>query len=259
MPTTHRLRTMVQISDLHLGSIEPVTGDALGSRPAAQRLAPFSWWDGVLGHHGRTLQDLEAFDSGLVNDGEDPLLMVSGDVTRYGDGVELATANDFLASQPNLHPPQGNYIGLRDPPWSHVAIPGHHDHWPGPPVIFGGPPPASRAYGPPLHLPYIRDLRFAHGRLWQLVGIHTDNRPQHPRCVRRVACGSRYSAHLDRPYPRFLDEARRPAGPSCSDSRGVPVRHHNPTRPRPLCLANMFGRLSAEVMARTYAAGSPPV
>ena len=36
MPTTHRLRTMVQISDLHIGSIESVIGDALGSRPASQ-------------------------------------------------------------------------------------------------------------------------------------------------------------------------------------------------------------------------------
>jgi hypothetical protein len=140
MPTSHRLHTTVQISALYLGSIEPVTGDALASRPAAQLLAQFPWCDGVLGHHGRALQDLEVFDSGLVNEREDPLLMVSGDVTRCGDGVELTAANNFLPSQPNLHPPQGSYVGLRDPPWSHVAIPGHHDHWPGQPVIFGGPP-----------------------------------------------------------------------------------------------------------------------
>jgi hypothetical protein len=208
---------MVQISDLHIGSIEPVTGDALGSKPAAQLAAQFSWCDDVLGHDGRAWQDLEGFNSGLVNDGEDRLGMVSGDVTRCGDGIDPATANDFLASQPNLHPSQGNDVGLRDPRWSHVAMPGHHDHWPGQPVIFAGPLPASQTYCPPLHLPYVRDLRFAHGRLRQLVGIQTDSRPRHRRCVQRGACGSRYSAHLKQPYPGFLDEARHLAGPLCSD------------------------------------------
>ena len=103
MPTTHRLRTVVQLSDLHIDSIESVAGDALDSRPAAQLAAQFSWGDGVLGHDGRVLQDVKAFDSGLVGDGEDRSRIVSGDVTRCGDGVDLATANGFLASQPNLH------------------------------------------------------------------------------------------------------------------------------------------------------------
>jgi hypothetical protein len=39
----------------------------------------------------------------------------------------------------------------------------------------------------------------------------------------------------------------------------VPVRYHTPSRPHPLCLVNMFRRLSAAVMARTYASASPLV
>ena len=58
MPTTHRVRTVVQISDLHIDSTESVAGDALDSRPTTQLAAQFSWGDGVLGRDGRALQDV---------------------------------------------------------------------------------------------------------------------------------------------------------------------------------------------------------
>jgi hypothetical protein len=41
-----------------------------------------------------------------------------------------------------------------------------------------------------------------------------------------------------------------------SDYLGMPVRYHKASRSHPLCLVNVFRRLSAAVMARTYASAS---
>jgi 3',5'-cyclic AMP phosphodiesterase CpdA len=173
-PTNRLLLTILQISDLHIGAIDPATGDALISTAAAQLFANFTWFDGVLGHHARALQDLKKFRSDLVDAGEDPLVIVSGDITRVGDGVEFDTANDFLSSQIDLNPPHGNYVGLHCSKWLDTAIPGNHDHWPGRPVVRGGPHPTFATYFPPNKLPYVWSRTLANGRVLQLIGVNTD-------------------------------------------------------------------------------------
>lgn len=55
------LATLLHISDLHIGSIDPNTGDAT-INPAVQiGLDNFPIFDGLLGHHGSALRALAEF------------------------------------------------------------------------------------------------------------------------------------------------------------------------------------------------------
>src|SRR4051812_12980579 len=116
---------LVQISDLHFGEIDPATGDAKSSSLAAKIFANTTIFDGVLGHHGRALQDLEEFCSRLRSQEQDVTIVVSGDLTRCGNSVEYAVAKDFLTSKVDLSPPSGNLVGLQLR--GCLAIPGNHD------------------------------------------------------------------------------------------------------------------------------------
>jgi hypothetical protein len=185
------LLTLLHVSDIHLGELDPATGDAQSSAPLAQLLANFTWFDGLLGHHARALQDLEAFYAGLVAAGEAPRLIVSGDLTRFGGGPEFDRADDYLVSRLDLNPPHGNYVGLRYPTWRDTAIPGNHDHWPGAPRIWGGPTTALGSYFPAANLPFVRKLpALANGRVVQLIGIDTDHDVSPLRLKRLRAVGS---------------------------------------------------------------------
>ena len=64
-----RLATFVQISDLHIGNIDLANGDAEISPAAAQVYMNTPFFDGLLGHHGAALEELESFCEGLVDAG----------------------------------------------------------------------------------------------------------------------------------------------------------------------------------------------
>jgi len=133
---SERLLTILQISDLHIGRIDPITGNAAVSNAGAFLFANFSWFDGVLGHHARGLQELETFYWDLVNAGENPLVIATGDLTRNGHSGDFQAANDFLGNFVDLNPPHGNFVGLGYSHWQEYSIPGNHDHWSGRPMIF---------------------------------------------------------------------------------------------------------------------------
>lgn len=202
LPEERHLLTILQISDLHIGAIDPTTGDALTSAAAVQLFANFTWFDGVLGHNGRALQDLKVFHKKLVENGEDPLVIVTGDVTRVGDGVEFDTANDFLSSQIDLNPPQGNYVGLHCSKWLDTAIPGNHDHWPGKPVVFGGPHSTFARYFPPSKFPYVCNITLSNGRILQLIGINTDA-DVNPNGLKRLRAVGSFQTQLAAVAPRL--------------------------------------------------------
>lgn len=73
MPTSHRQLTMGHIADRHRGALQPVTGEALVSSPAAPRPAPLSWCDGLWGHDGRASPEGEACSAGMLKAGKAPL------------------------------------------------------------------------------------------------------------------------------------------------------------------------------------------
>jgi 3',5'-cyclic AMP phosphodiesterase CpdA len=134
--------TLVQISDLHFGPLDPATGNAKPSPLVRKLIANTTWFDGVLGHHARGLEHLARFWNTLRTQEPHARLIVSGDLTTCGALVEFSTADAYLSAK--LHMPFGP-IGLDFPSWRDFAIPGNHDHWPGAATIFGNPIPAVKS------------------------------------------------------------------------------------------------------------------
>jgi predicted MPP superfamily phosphohydrolase len=133
------LATLLHISDLHIGSIDPNTGDAT-INPAVQiGLDNFPIFDGLLGHHGSALRALAEFVEELRASDEKFQILVTGDLSRNGDASELALARRYFESEIDLLPPNGDYVGLRAA-GKVIAIPGNHDHWAGLPVPIGATP-----------------------------------------------------------------------------------------------------------------------
>jgi 3',5'-cyclic AMP phosphodiesterase CpdA len=191
-----RLLTILHASDLHIGEIDPVTGDAKYSPVFTKLIANFSWFDGVLGHHARGLEHLAAFYTKLQKEGEEPLMLVSGDLTRVGADAEFDTAVDYLRSQVDLHPPAGNYVGLHWKDWKDRTIPGNHDHWPGTAKIFGKPGAGFHSFFPLADLPYVLpDRPLPNGRVVQFMGIDTD-RDVSPKGLKRLRAVGSFQSQL---------------------------------------------------------------
>lgn len=128
-----RILTILHASDLHIGEIDPLTGNASYSPALTALLSNLTWFDGVLGHHGRGLEHLAAFLQQLRGAGENPLVLVSGDLTRVG-GIRssirlsitsfhksifilrLAITSAFSAMTGNTEPSPGIMIGGREHP-----------------------------------------------------------------------------------------------------------------------------------------------
>lgn len=165
----------LQISDLHIGNIDPLTGDAQLDPRTLRLHAHLPWLDGVLGHHGRGLEDLAAFYATWPREPDSELLVMTGDLTRVGGDTEFDRADDFLISQVDLSPPNGRFVGLHCHSWKNDAIPGNHDHWIGQSVIWGGPGAAFPHYFPPGNFPYVLPpITLTNGRVLEIIGINTD-------------------------------------------------------------------------------------
>jgi hypothetical protein len=126
-----RLKTYVQISDLHFGDIDPMT---------FQSAAPAYWsnskcFDGLPGHDYVALQRLVKFFRRMKRR-EDAELIVTGDLTSIGKSDQFDAARDFLGAQ--LIPPKGT-VGLGVADWQAKAIPGNHDYFAGAVTWTGGP------------------------------------------------------------------------------------------------------------------------
>jgi 3',5'-cyclic AMP phosphodiesterase CpdA len=170
-----RLLTILHISDLHIGEIDPANGDALVSAAAQTVFANQPWLDGLLGHHAFGLKELDAFHSQLAAAGEQPLLVVTGDLTRCGNSQEISNAADFLGGFLDLQPPSGNLVGLETADWKRRSIPGNHDHWSGRPTIFGGPTREFFNQFPAGSLPWVLgSQQLANGRVLTWIGVNSD-------------------------------------------------------------------------------------
>jgi hypothetical protein len=133
--TTTLLTTLLHISDLHIGSLDPSTGDATISPTVQIGLDNFP----LLGHHAVGLRALAEFVADLRSRDEQFQILVTGDLSRNGDADELALAGRFFESEIDLIPPNGDYVGL-NAAGKIIAIPGNHDHWAGLPVPIGATP-----------------------------------------------------------------------------------------------------------------------
>lgn len=139
MPKQKLLATLLHISDLHIGSLDPNTGDAAISQAVQFGLDNFPIFDGLLGHHATGLRALAEFVEDLRASDEKFQILVTGDLSRNGDAHELALARRFFESEIDILPPNGDYVGLHAA-GKVIAIPGNHDHWAGISVPIGATP-----------------------------------------------------------------------------------------------------------------------
>jgi hypothetical protein len=168
------LVTLVHISDLHIGEIDPASGNARQSPDAAWAVKHFPAFDGLIGHQGRSLDELATFCSDRQREGGNLSVIVTGDYTRCGAASEMSVARRYLTSRVDLSPPHRNMVGLQllaEP----VGIPGNHDHWGGVNFPWSGSPslvPTVR-FVPPC--PYVLPPRALNKhRSLVLAGIDSD-------------------------------------------------------------------------------------
>ncbi|WP_374582873.1 metallophosphoesterase [Pseudoduganella sp.] len=173
MPQPKLLATLVHISDLHIGRIDPASGDAAISTPVQVGLDNFPLFDGLLGHHAIALQDLEQFVEDLRAADEKFHLIATGDLSRDGDVQDLALARNYLEQEIDLNPPAGNFSGLHAGSRL-LAIPGNHDHWAGHPTPVGNG--ASNFYAALSRaLPATHSFPLGrHGHMLLLVEVDSD-------------------------------------------------------------------------------------
>ncbi len=137
------LATYLHISDLHIGRLDE---KSLNARTQVFRLCRV--FDGLLGHSGDSLMDLEELFKDFHQQEPKVQLIVTGDLTATGHQQEFDIANQYLGGI--LRGPEGDRVGLEVLDWSGLAIPGNHDHWAGYPIPVGRPTPALQRYFPKL-------------------------------------------------------------------------------------------------------------
>jgi hypothetical protein len=205
------LATLLHISDLHIGSIDPTTGDAAISPAVQLGLDNFPLFDGLLGHRARALHDLAEFVEGLRTSDEQFQILVTGDLSRNGDAHELALARRYFESEIDLSPPNGRYVGLYTG-GNTLTIPGNHDHWAGRSLPIGATPsnyfhyfirslPAIRSIplGSKGHVPSCPHL----DQFWMAMTASTKRELdrfllQHG--IRVILCGHTHEASMRRHY-----------------------------------------------------------
>lgn len=127
MPRT-RLATFVHVSDLHIGVLDPHTGNAMLDPHAEAWTQRFHWFDGYLGHSAIALRHLDRFFHAKRKT-EQADILVTGDLTTVGSTTEFSIAKTYLTSRSRLS--NGTRLGLDMSDALERAVPGNHDHWPG--------------------------------------------------------------------------------------------------------------------------------
>jgi hypothetical protein len=189
------LLTLLHISDLHIGDIDPTSGDNV------LNAAALAWWqahrafDGYLGHTSRALSQLQDLYLDLVE--RKPFhVVVTGDLTTTGSAAQYSTVIAYLERH-LFDPSTKTSIGLRLGKTGYTAIPGNHDHWPGAPCtlvrpftcMLGGPTAAFGATFPVRPIGYV-PIDLGKGRTLALYGIDSDDGVQPDSFSRFSARGS---------------------------------------------------------------------
>lgn len=124
------LATLLHISDLHIGDIDPTSGDATLDAHVANLWRTVPIFQGYLGHTHRALAQLADLWKDVLETESNPHVIVTGDITATGAEAQYATATAYLERR--LYDPQtGVPIGLDLAGRAYPMIPGNHDHWPG--------------------------------------------------------------------------------------------------------------------------------
>ncbi len=120
------LATFVHISDLHIGDLDPETGEAVHAPWLQEAWTEFPHFAGLAGHDLVVMRDLvEAWRK--IRDGEKARLILTGDLTAYGSAEQYTAAVLFLTDAAE----QWQLLGLEVKEWAERGIAGNHDHWGG--------------------------------------------------------------------------------------------------------------------------------
>jgi hypothetical protein len=193
-PSPIILKTFIHVSDLHIGEIDPRSGDALVSPGTGTFFQKFKYLDGLLGHHGRALNDLQEFCAEFTRREEPFELLVTGDFTRCGAAKEIGTVKRYFAASVDLSPPNGNFVGLHLGSMPPASITGNHDQWGGVNRPCGGGPLSAGALAPN-SMPFVLLYPLANGRRLLLAGIDTDA-DINPKGVKRILAQGSFQNQL---------------------------------------------------------------
>lgn len=234
------LRTFVHVSDMHFGEICPRTGNAAVSLAADFAHQNFPLLDGLRGHQGRALEELDSFCETLRANGEDFTVICSGDFTRCGAQPEIDAAQSFFSSEVELG--TGKWRGLYLGAMPKAAIPGNHDQWGGQQWPLGGGPLRPNTLIPRT-LPYHFDETLAGTRHILFAALDTDA-DIHPLSVKRgMAIGSFQSSLRDLDAQLLL---RRANGLASKDEVRVLLLHHSLSHSGPFLRMDSRSRLDLE-------------
>lgn len=217
------LARFVQISDLHVGELDPSTDDATLDAHTEQWLQWFPWFDGYLGHGGDALRHLDSFFSSRTS-APRPGLIVTGDLSTVGAPHELTLAHSFLTGFGTL--PTGSKLGLNVPDVFERSVLGNHDHWSGrraqhplDPVMFGSSKAASSlpSTGHPI---LSKPWKLKAGLQLQFIRLNSDaDVPSYS--LHRLFARGRFDSELA-PAIKALGVPRR-------DEIRVLLMHHSPS------------------------------
>lgn len=214
------LMTLLQVSDLHIGPIDPAgTGNATVLPAVGKALSSVPHADGLIGHGAGGLRDLAAFVRRLPPmPGVPQQLLVTGDFTRCGALAELALANEYFRGALQLGA-TGTPVGLRSPR-DPLSVPGNHDQWGGRNVPLSGA--RKRFDSAPFARPFPqRDaIALPEGNRLELLQIDSDADVP-PASLARVLARGHFRSQL------AALRAMLKAQPPRSDDLCVLVVHHS--------------------------------
>ncbi|MGH9423029.1 MAG: metallophosphoesterase family protein [Thermoanaerobaculia bacterium] len=227
-----RLATLLHISDLHFGDLDP-DGDSVLDADAEAWWAANELFDGYLGHSGDALVQLTDSFAQLTSR-EEVTLVVTGDLTAVGKPSQFELARQYLEAKISLDP--ANPVGLGVPDALTRTIPGNHDHWPGRRTIFGPPTQTLRRLFPDLPVRIQRKQLAGTPAELVLVLVNSDADVRLGSPSRILARGR---------FVSQLKDASRRLGPPRRHEIRVLLVHHSPMYKGRLPLQTMAVRPSS--------------
>ncbi len=207
-----RLFTLIHISDIHIGRLDPDGGGG-----AIVDAAIKDWWRhhtvfcGFLGHSYDALVHFQdAFQR--LQESEDARLVVTGDLTATGRQEEFVLAKKYIHKYVEV---RGERIGL-ELEGEAILLPGNHDHWAGTARMWVGGSHLEDAFR--TLPPKIASLKIGDYTL-TLVSIDSD-KDVVPKSISRIFARGCFVSQLEALEPRL--SARR------DNEIRVLLMHHSP-------------------------------
>ncbi|WP_337177082.1 metallophosphoesterase [Paludisphaera sp.] len=221
----YHLATLIHISDLHFGDMDPSRNDGTYDADAPRYWKHAKIFQGLLGHTVQAMKDLDRLVKHLVDE-EGAYLITTGDLTCVGKATQFAMAGMFLGGE--VHFPSGDAFGLRCRDWKGRCVGGNHDHWnEALPLLSSGTSAAYLRTFPAGTFPAMAPdvpLRLSDGRRLRVRFAMVDSDADVATgrmSIRRNAARGKFSSQLASPEIHM--------GPRQPDEIRTLLIHHSPT------------------------------